>query len=126
MTSKVFANGMGLSHKRSGGVSSVFPDVCKTPSPAGPVPAPYPNVGRSADVDRGSKKVKVQGVSTMLRGSVYRRSTGDEAGSVGGVVSGTTQGECEFSLYSFDVKIEGRNVCRAGDLMTHNGKNAVG
>ena len=126
MTSKVFANGMGLSHERSGGVSSVFPDVCKTPSPAGPVPAPYPNVGRSADVERGSKKVKVQGVSTMLKGSVYRKSTGDEAGSAGGVVSGTTRGQCEFSLYSFDVKIEGRNVCRAGDLMTHNGKNAVG
>ena len=126
MASKVFANGMGLSHKRSGGVSSVFPDVCKTPSPGGPVPAPYPNVGRSADVDRGSKKVKVQGVSTMLKGSVYRKSTGDEAGSAGGVVSGTTRGECEFALYSFDVRIEGRAVCRAGDLMTHNKKNTVG
>ncbi len=126
MPSKVFANGMGLSHKRSGGVSSVFPDVCKTPSPGGPVPVPYPNVGRSADVRRGSKSVKVQGGPTMLKGSVYAKSTGDEAGSAGGVVSGGTRGECEFSLYSFDVKIEGRNVCRAGDLMTHNGKNAVG
>ena len=126
MPSKVFANGMGLSHKRSGGVSSVFPDVCKTPSLGGPVPVPYGNVGRSVDVHRGSKSVRVQGVPTMLKGSVYRRSTGDEAGSAGGVVSGSTHGECEFSLYSFDVKIEGRNVCRAGDLMTHNKKNAVG
>ena len=126
MSSKVFANGMGLSHKRSGGVSTVFPDVCKTPSPGGPVPVPYANVGRSADVDRGSKTVKVQGVSTMLEGSVYRCSTGDEAGTAGGVVSGTTRGECEFVLYSFDVRIEGRAVCRAGDLMMHNKKNTVG
>ena len=126
MPSKVFANGMGLSHKRSGGISSVFPDVCKTPAPGGPVPVPYPSVGRSADVRKGSKRVKIQGVSTMLAGSVYAKSTGDEAGRAGGVVSGSTRGECEFSLYSFNVKIEGRNVCRAGDLMTHNGKNAVG
>jgi len=126
MSSKVFANNMGLSHKRSGGLSSVFPDVCKTPSPGGPVPVPYPNVGRSADVRKGSKKVKIQGVSTMLKGSVYAKSTGDEAGSAGGAVSGSTRGECEFSLYSFDVKIEGRNVCRAGDLMTHNNKNTAG
>lgn len=126
MPSKVFANGMGLSHKRSGGVSSVFPDVCKTPSPGGPVPVPYPNVGRSADVHGGSKSVKIQGGPTMLKGSVFRKSTGDEAGSAGGVASGSTRGKCEFSLYSFDVQIEGRNVCRAGDLMTHNNKNAVG
>jgi len=104
----------------------VFPEVCRTPSPGGPVPVPYPNVGRSADVCDGSRRVTVQGGSTMLEGSVYRKSTGDEAGSAGGVVSGSTRGECEFSLYSFNVKIEGRNVCRAGDLMTHNDKNAVG
>jgi uncharacterized Zn-binding protein involved in type VI secretion len=124
--SRVFANGMGLSHARSGGMSAVFPDVCKTPSPGGPVPVPYVNVGRSADVAKGSKRVKIQGVSTMLKGSVYRKSTGDEAGTAGGVASSTTQGECELAMYSFDVKIEGRNVGRAGDLMTHNRKNAVG
>lgn len=126
MPSKVFANGMGLSHKRSGGVSSVFPDVCTTPSPGGPVPVPYPNVGRSADIDRGSVKVRVQGVPTMLEKSVFRRSTGDEAGSNGGVVSGKTRGACQFVMSSFDVTIEGQGVCRAGDLMTHNDKNAVG
>ncbi len=126
MTSTVFANGMGLSHKRSGGVSTIFPDVCKTPSPGGPVPVPYVNVGRSVDIDRGSKRVVIQGGPTMLKGSVYRKSKGDEAGSGGGVASGGTAGVCEFSLYSFTVKIEGRNVCRAGDLMTHNDKNAVG
>jgi hypothetical protein len=40
MSTKVFANGRGISSEDSGGQSVVFPDVCKTPSPAGPVPLP--------------------------------------------------------------------------------------
>lgn len=126
MTSTVFANGMGLSHKKSGGISTVFPDVCKTPSPAGPIPIPYPNISKSSDTDKGSKTVKVQGNTTMLKGSNYKTSTGDEAGSAGGVVSSKTKGKSEFLLYSFNVKIEGKNACRMGDMLTHNDKNAVG
>ena len=29
-------------------------------------------------------------------------------------------------LYSFDVKFDGKNVCRLGDPLLHNRKNAVG
>ena len=126
MASNVCANGMGLSHHKSGGRSPVFPDVCKTPSPGGPIPIPYPNVGQSSDTANGSKTVKVEGGMTNLKGSNFSKSTGDEAGSMGGVVSGKTRGKCEFVLYSFDVKIEGKNACRNGDTMTHNDKNAVG
>jgi hypothetical protein len=126
MPSTVTANFMGLSHQQSGGMSMVFPDVCKTPTPGGPVPVPYPNIGMSADTTQGSSSVKVQGCSTMLKGSNYKMSTGDEAGSAGGVASGKIKGKCEFMLYSFDVKFEGKNVCRMGDMLTHNDKNAVG
>jgi len=59
------------------------------------------------------------------RGVVHETS-GDEAGSAGGVLSGVVGGEAEFSMYSFDVKFEGRNVCRLGDPLLHNKKNAVG
>ena len=126
MPSTVLVNSMGISHEKSGGISTVFPDVCKTPSPAGPVPLPYPNIGKSSDTADGSSTVKVEGGSAMLKGSNYRMSSGDEAGSVGGVVSNKIKGKCEFVLYSFDVKFEGKNVCRTGDLLTHNDKNAVG
>jgi uncharacterized Zn-binding protein involved in type VI secretion len=126
VTSTVFANGTGLSHKQSGGISTVFPDVCQTPTPAGPVPIPYPNVGQSSNTSDGSQTVKIQGNETMLKGSTYNISSGDEAGSVGGVVSGKVKGACEFILYSFDVKIEGANVCRMGDMLTHNDKNTAG
>ena len=43
-----------------------------------------------------------------------------------GVLSGTVMGVAEFMLYSFDVSFEGKGVCRVGDPMFHNNKNAVG
>ena len=126
MGPNVFANGMGISHKGCGGSSTVFPDVCKTPTPGGPVPVPYPNTAKSADLVSGSKTVKINGQSVAIKGCNFCVSTGDEPGSAGGVASGKTKGKAEFVSYSFDVKIEGKNVCRHGDLMTHNDKNTMG
>ena len=123
MAQTTFANMRGIAHKGSGGMSIVFPDVCKTPSPAGPIPIPYPNIGKSSDTTNGPKKVKTDGQMPMVKGAKYAMSTGDEAGSAGGVLSSTTKGPCEFLLYSFTVKFEGKNVCRLGDMMWHNKKN---
>jgi uncharacterized Zn-binding protein involved in type VI secretion len=117
---------MGVSHKGSGGKSIVFPDVCKTPSPGGPIPIPYPNLAQSTDLASGTTTVKVEGQMGAIKGCNYAMSTGDEAGSVGGVVSSKIKGKAEFVLYSFDVKMDGGNACRMGDLMTHNDKNAIG
>ncbi len=126
MASTVFVNGRGIAHKGSGGMSTVFPDVCKTPSPGGPIPIPYPNIGKSADTISGPPSVKVDGCMPMVKGAKYAMSAGDEAGSAGGVVSGVIKGECEFMMYSFDVKYEGKNVCRLGDPLFHNKKNIMG
>src|SRR5688572_32538605 len=98
----VFANSRGVAHKGSGGMSMVFPDVCKTPTPGGPVPIPYPNMGKSADTTQGSSSVKADGNMIMIKGAKYMMSTGDEAGTVGGVLSSTFKQECEFLMYSFD------------------------
>ena len=107
-------------------MSIVFPDVCKTPSPGGPIPIPYPNIGKSSDTTAGPKTVKTDGKMPMVKGAKYMRSMGDEPGTAGGVVSGVNMGECEFMLYSFDVKFEGKNVCRMGDPLFHNKKNIMG
>jgi len=53
-------------------------------------------------------------------------TTGEEAGTVGGVISNVIKGPAEFLLYSFDVKFEGKNVCRLGDPLFHNKKNIAG
>jgi hypothetical protein len=34
-----------LAKTTGGGICLAFPDVCLTPTPAGPVPIPYPNIG---------------------------------------------------------------------------------
>ncbi len=120
MASKVNVNNRTIVHKASDGVASAFPDVCKTPSPGGPIPIPYPNVAQSKDTAQGSKKVTAEGNPIMLQGSTFSTSTGDEAGSAGGVASSTTKGKAEFVNYSFDVKIEGKCVPRMGDMMVQN------
>jgi len=121
-----FANCRGIAHKGSGGMSIAFPDVCKTPTPAGPIPLPYPNIGKSADTTGGPTTVKVDGNMPMVKGAKYMMTTGDEAGSAGGVMSSSIKGECEFMMYSFDVKLEGKGACRLGDPLFHNKKNIMG
>lgn len=121
MGATVNVNNRTVVHKDSGGVASAFPDVCKTPSPGGPVPIPYPNVAKSADTSQGSSTVEMDGNPVMLKGSVFSTSTGDEAGTAGGgVASNTTKGKAEFVNYSFDVIVEGKNVARLGDMMLQN------
>jgi len=107
-------------HKGSGGVTTAFPDVCKTPSPGGPVPVPYPNIARSADTAKGAKSVKVDGNPVAVKDSEFSMSTGDEAGSAGGVVTSKIKGKARFLNYDFNVKIEGKNVPRMGDQMGQN------
>jgi hypothetical protein len=120
MPSTVNVNMRTVVHASSNGIGTAFPDVCKTPSPAGPIPIPYPNIAMSSDTSQGSKEVKADGNPVMLQGSVFSTSTGDEAGSAGGVVSSCTKGKAEFILYSFDVKFEGKSVPRLADLMLYN------
>lgn len=120
MPATVSVNFMTVVHRASSGMLTAFPDVCKTPTPAGPIPIPYPNIAQSSDTSKGSKKVKADGNPVMLKDSNFSQSTGDEVGSAGGVVSSCTKGKAEFTLYSFDVKFEGKNVPRLGDLMLSN------
>ncbi|MFP2931998.1 DUF4150 domain-containing protein [Pyxidicoccus sp. 3LG] len=124
MSTSVGVNKLSVVHKETNGTTIAFPDVCKTPSPAGPVPIPYPNIARSADTDKGTKKVSVEGKPVCVKDSNFSTSTGDEAGTAGGgVASSKTKGKAEFVNFSFDVLFEGKNVARTFDLMLHNDKN---
>ncbi len=115
-------NFLTVVHKKSGGVSIAFPDICKTPSPAGgtPVPIPYPNIAFSKDTANGSTTVKVDGESIMLRGSNFSTSVGDEPGTAGGVLSQINKGKALPLTFSFDVMVDGDFVFRQFDLMLQN------
>jgi hypothetical protein len=120
----VGVNNLSVVHASSNGVTPCFPDVCKTPTPGGPVPIPYPNIAKSSDTSKGAKKVKCDGNPTCVKDSNFMMSTGDEAGSAGGgVASNKIKGKAEFVNVSFDVKFEGKGVARAFDPMLHNDKN---
>ena len=41
----VGVNNLSVVHKSSNGLILAIPDVCKTPTPGGPVPIPYPDPG---------------------------------------------------------------------------------
>lgn len=127
ITVKVNGVANSLVHKGSNGISiATIPDVCKTPSPAGPVPIPYPNISQSATLDKGTTTVKADGgMMIAIKGSEFSLSNGDNAGVAGGVKSSTFMKESTWILYSFDVKMDGKNACRLTDKKFQNHENTA-
>jgi hypothetical protein len=128
----VYANGMAIACKAADGKTiAAFPDVCFTPplTPATPpgVPIPYPNTAMASDTTNGTKTVMIAGQEVMLKNiSVFKTSTGDEAGCAPkkGVVTSQIKGKANFICWSMDVKFEGENVPRHLDLTGHNEASA--
>jgi uncharacterized Zn-binding protein involved in type VI secretion len=126
VTVKVNGTVNSLVHKGSNHVSmATIPDVCKTPSPAGPVPIPYPNISQSATLAKGTTTVKADGMMAAVKGSEFSLSNGDNAGVAGGVKSSTFMKESTWILYSFDVKLDGNNACRLSDKKFQNHENTA-
>ena len=127
VTVKVNGVANSLVHKGSNGISiATIPDVCKTPSPGGPVPIPYPNISQSTTLAKGTTTVKADGGMMIAnKGSEFSLSNGDNAGVAGGVKSSTFMKESTWILYSFDVKMDGKNACRLTDKKFQNHENTV-
>ena len=127
VTVKVNGTANSLAHKGSNGISmATIPDVCKTPSPGGPIPIPYPNISQSATLDKGTTTVKADGgMMIAIKGSEFSLSNGDNAGVAGGVKSSTFMKESTWILYSFDVKMDGSNACRLSDKKFQNHENTA-
>lgn len=126
VTIKVNGTNLSLVHKFSNGISTAtIPDVCKTPSPGGPVPIPYPNIAQSITLSNGTTTVKGDKAMAANKGSKFALSNGDNAGVAGGVKSNVFMKEATWILYSFDVKMDGKNACRFSDPMFHNSENAA-
>lgn len=133
MSANVFANGREISGKASDNKSiAAMPDVCMSPPapPAGPVPIPYPNTAMASDTADGTKTVTIGGKEAgMKNASTYGKSSGDEPATQSfgaNVGSHKIQGVMKFAAWSSDVKLEGGNALRTGDLTTHNHSNPPG
>lgn len=109
----------------AGGVCFAMPDVCKTPAPpAPPVPIPYPNIAQLASATGTAMKVMVENKPVIVEGAKVPNSQGDEAGTAGGVVSGTNMGPAQFKMGSSKVTAQGKAVVFLGGMTAHNGSNA--
>src|SRR5262249_27560905 len=96
-----------------------FPDTCKTPSPAGPVPIPYPNIIQNTD-GSGASTVKIENKEVLRKGDQFRVSSGDEAGTAGGVISNRFKGMGEVKEGCGTVKAEGKEVAYLLVTVGHN------
>ena len=122
--SDVFANGRAIMHKGDG-LQHVAapPDVCKTPSPAGPVPVPYVNIAQNSALASGAKQVKIEGQPVALSSSNLASSMGDEPGTAGGIISSKFKGKLTWATSSPTVFAEGKGVVRFMDVAQHNGNS---
>ncbi len=92
-------NALSIKSGHQGFAVAAFPDVCKTPSPGGPVPIPYPNlVGPGQPQTVASKTAAIAG-KTLTTKSTISRSTGDEAGTLKGRVSMSTSDKMARSQF---------------------------
>jgi uncharacterized Zn-binding protein involved in type VI secretion len=75
----------------------------------------------SSNLASGSTTVKVEGSPVALESSNISMSSGDEAGSAGGIISGKFAGKLTWTTSSPNVKFEGKGVVRFTDVAQHNG-----
>ena len=116
------------------GIAFAFPDVCKTPAPPGsPVPIPYPNIAQLSQAspvsnESGKALLVGSGDPVLLLDAEVSTSSGDEAGSVGGVKSGKTKGKCEIKQASSSVVYgpQKKGIVRFLDQTEQNDGNAQG
>jgi hypothetical protein len=109
--------------KAGGTCTAGAPDVCKVPSPSGPVPTPFPNTAMVANANKTSTKVVIENKAAVVETSEIPNSNGDEVGSTGGVVSSTTAGPVAFKKGSSKVVIEGKGAAYQTGSTAHNGSN---
>jgi len=110
---------------KAGGTTLAFPDVCKTPAPpAPPIPIPYPNNGQCSQASQCTSKVKIANMAVITTKSEIPTTSGDEAGSIGGMVSNQIKGCVKYKKGSSKVKFEGAPGCYIGSMTGQNGNNA--
>lgn len=109
------------------GMNMGFPDVCITPvpSPAGPIPTPlpYPDIGMTATSAPAAYNVLVDAMPVINQMSKGLMSNGDEAGTLGGVVSHLIDGQTQYMVGCVTILVNGAPAQR---LTSVTGQNAVG
>lgn len=106
---------------------STAPSINWTPAGAGQVPVPYQTIQDLSNSVSAARSVKFNGSPAYLLDQTKQpKGTGDERGTGKGIRSGTVTGEVKPVSACTTVRVEGKQVVRAGDNCTMNGGNNPG
>lgn len=103
-----------------------FPDVCQIPTPAGPIPTPFPNIAVSSTHVPSQFKVIIGGGIAENLSTTGTVSNGDNAGVAMGVASGTVMGPDRPMMGSFKVMYGTGFATRLTSLHIQNSTNSPG
>ncbi|HOI15057.1 MAG TPA: DUF4150 domain-containing protein [Geobacteraceae bacterium] len=115
-----------FANTQMGGMDTGFPDVCLTPTPAGPVPVPYPNVATAPMGVNAVYKVLFMAAPVHNMGTTIPMTNGDNAGVNMGVAAGTVMGPSRHLTASFTVLIGGMPATRLTSSSLQNSTNCPG
>jgi hypothetical protein len=115
-----------LANSQMMGIDLAFPDVCLTPTPAGPVPIPYPNIGAGPMGVPAAYNVLLGGTPAHNMLTTVPLTNGDNAGVAMGVASGMVMGPDRHVTAAFTVLIGGAPATRLTSVSIQNSTNAPG
>lgn len=115
-----------FANTQMGGMDTGFPDVCLTPSPAGPVPTPYPNIAAGPMGVKAVYKVLFMCAPAHNLGTTIPMTNGDNAGVATGVASGTVMGPSRHLTGAFTCLVGGMPASRVTSMSLQNSTNCPG
>jgi hypothetical protein len=116
----MFANSQG------GGMDTGFPDVCLTPTPAGPVPVPYPNIATGSMGVPAAYNVLFMCTPAHNMSTTVPLTNGDNAGVNTGVASGMVMGPSRNVTAAYTVLVGGMPGTRLTSASLQNSTNCPG
>jgi len=108
------------------GMDVGFPDVCLTPTPAGPVPIPYPDIAMGPMGVPAAYNVLFMCTPAHNMGTSVPLTNGDNAGLATGVASGTVMGPSRHLTAAFTVLVAGAPATRLTSMSLQNNTNCPG
>jgi hypothetical protein len=108
------------------GMDTGFPDVCLTPTPAGPVPIPYPNIAMGPMGVPAAYTVLFFATPAHNMSTSIPMTNGDNAGVATGVASGMVMGPSKHVLPSFTTVVGGMPATKMTSMTIQNSTNCPG
>ncbi|MBX3269846.1 MAG: DUF4150 domain-containing protein [Sandaracinaceae bacterium] len=108
------------------GMDMGFPDVCLTPTPAGPVPIPYPNIAMGPTAIPAYPKIFFSFCPSHNLATTIPLTNGDNAGVATGVASGMVMGPSRSVTGAFTVLLGAMPAQRLTSINIQNSTNAPG